>query len=209
LIAIISIILISQPLLRYLLPEYAYTNPLTRLDGLLAGALIAILWPNIAPFFISGRRSIPLLFLSIGYLLAHTYFPELRHTSEFTFFQLCDFTLISLCFGVIVASAVGQGIRLLTSVLSAPVLRSFGIYSYAIYLFHSVVAYLPAKAGLIPRTDMPVLNEVAALTWASAVAMIAWALARFSWRFFEAPLLQYKNVVPYEADKAQIELKTA
>ncbi len=91
------------------------------------------------------------------------------------------------------APASGRFARLLGSGF----LRSFGRYSYAMYLLHLFVAEFARLLYDPNRTDLPFAVEQV-LWWGVATALI-WGVARMSWALFEAPILRLKRHFPMAA----------
>lgn len=80
-----------------------------------------------------------------------------------------------------------------------PVMRMFGKYSYATYMFH-VPLLLFAESRGISATRLPLVGGA---QWPRAILLYllllgaSLALAALSWRFFEEPMLRLKRLFPY------------
>jgi peptidoglycan/LPS O-acetylase OafA/YrhL len=208
--ALMTLLFLSQPLVRFVLPEYAYTNPLTRLDGLVFGSLIAVNWSRWRSWFEDKRIAYVSLMLSSAYLLARAFTWDMRFYSKYLVFELLDFSLVSICFGTVLCVALARSCRPLNRLLQNRLLCSFGVYSYAIYLFHSMIAWPLAKAGLVPWIVQPYLNVLTSLVWATLIAAITWLIAYYSWKLFESPILRFKDRVSYSKEaKPEIALQSA
>jgi peptidoglycan/LPS O-acetylase OafA/YrhL len=82
--------------------------------------------------------------------------------------------------------------------LESPWLRAFGIYSYAIYLFHQPVGQLVAR--LVPIGQIPTVlgsNLPAVLAHGVVSGIVVFALGWLSWRLFERRVLGLKRYFEY------------
>jgi peptidoglycan/LPS O-acetylase OafA/YrhL len=110
--------------------------------------------------------------------------------------QTLGFSLLCVVFGaLLVVVATAPAGSSWARCFEARWLRSFGKYSYAMYLFHFFVAMLALTVvapGAHPR------HYVAAQLgfWALAIGA-TYALARLSWVVLEAPCLRLKRYLPY------------
>ena len=97
-------------------------------------------------------------------------------------------------------------VRTLTAVQGSPlqrlthaaVLRTFGKYSYALYLFHGHVDRLVAKLGFNPNADVTIGGSV--LPWQALYLTVSisasLALAYLSWHLYEKHFLRLKKFFP-------------
>jgi peptidoglycan/LPS O-acetylase OafA/YrhL len=75
------------------------------------------------------------------------------------------------------------------------VLRSFGVYSYCLYVVHYPLIIVLDR--VVPRLHVPVIwnsNLPYALAYAGALVGISYAIAAVSYRCLEAPLLALKGL---------------
>jgi peptidoglycan/LPS O-acetylase OafA/YrhL len=96
-------------------------------------------------------------------------------------------TLRALTFGPLVARAALAGGRF----LSLPFLRSFGKYSYAIYILHYLFH------GLIAPFANHVMNWAGALAFLILGSAISWGMGWISWHILEEPFLRLKSRFAY------------
>ncbi len=107
---------------------------------------------------------------------------------------------LAFLFGALLLLAVTSGTeRILHRALANPVLRTFGKYSYALYIFHLAVAFvllthLGNHRWTQPVAGSYVVTNVIFSTLATAVSL---ALAGLSWYFVEKPILGLKRYFPY------------
>ena len=110
--------------------------------------------------------------------------------------QTVGFSLLCVLYG-----------SLLVSVLTAPAgalrarcfemrwLRSFGTYSYAMYLFHFFIGIV-ALSFFTPANHPGWFLVAVPFYWSLSIGM-TYALARLSWATLETPLLRLKRYFPY------------
>ena len=167
-----------------------------RLDGLLAGALLAWLvrrdWlPVLAPWAptaaFAGLAGIVMVIVNAGD--SWWWHPEM---------QRLGYSLIAITSSAMLVAALNPSATALwPRALSAGWLRAFGKYSYGLYLIH-----LPVMRAMREWVFDPVDYDMLApwvgqgLFYVVATAP-AFGLAWISWRVFEAPILSLKAKFPY------------
>jgi peptidoglycan/LPS O-acetylase OafA/YrhL len=180
-------------------PEGIYVNTFARMDALAAGAALAaaLRLPSAADWLRRHRRRLAgaaLALALIGLLATHG-FPRLRPIG-----QTLGYTLQTLIFTLGLAAALGAdlGADLGTSAsaLHARWLRSFGQYSYAIYVFHHPLHMLAGPRlrdalGAAGLDGLPL-----ALAYIAAGTALLWALGWLSWRLIERPLRAWRPDYP-------------
>jgi peptidoglycan/LPS O-acetylase OafA/YrhL len=149
-------------------------NTFTRMDGLMIGALLAAsprmrtLAARYAPIAFPAGCALLLCFSALT--------PVLFFTN-------------ALAFGCLVARASEGGF----SVLRWHVLRSFGKYSYAIYMFHYIVI------SLLARLRDPFQSRWYGLLILITAVSLSYGMAWLSWQFLEQPVLRLKRLFPQES----------
>ena len=110
----------------------------------------------------------------------------------------------SIAIMVIGASAVVIGISLrslwVARTLKSPILRSFGRYSYAIYIVHTAV--LAALDHYRPFASLPMLGGFALpaqMIWGITYVGLSTGIAIVSWHLVEKHFLRLKRFFPYRA----------
>jgi len=101
-------------------------------------------------------------------------------------------TFLCIAFGVLIHACVSGIQGPIGKVLEFRVFRYLGTISYGLYVLH-LLASIPAHATL---KLLPVFHNVPGIT---LILMSFWTVfgAALSWKFFEAPLNQYKRYFPY------------
>ncbi len=175
-----------------------YITP-TRIDGLVVGAMIALLstapggmekirrWAM--PAFVAGcAATFAVVWYEHGFQLAQP------------MVQTLGYTFIALVFGgVVMLALVAPARGWLDRSLGNPLLETFGKYSFAIYLVHPLVLSLLHErmwdAGEFPVIAGSALPALAAFWFivASTSLSIAWVM----WRVIESPALSFKRLFPY------------
>ena len=110
--------------------------------------------------------------------------------------QTIGFTLLCAVYGALLVQVVtAPPGSLRARCFEMGWLRSFGNYSYAMYLFHFFIGILALSVftpGSYPRFFIPA--QIA--FWILAIG-VTWLLARASWFLLEAPVLRLKRSFPY------------
>lgn len=171
-------------------PVSLYVLPVTRLDSLVLGAVLAawaaghappaIAWMAEAARGMPTRRFGIVVALGVFVLLAMSptgapYEPAL---------QLAGWPIVAVIGGIIVVRATrptGAPTWLL-----APWLRGLGVISYGVYMVHELVHYTATRV-------LPGWHPLARLPLIVAVSI---AVAYASWRWWESPWLRLKRYVP-------------
>lgn len=184
-------------------PTAPYVLPFCRLDALATGALVAlalrderdgarlVTWAR----YIAPAAAVAVL--GIWYLEVPL---DNRNWTE-PIMQGAGYTMLALLFGSLVALTVvarpGSG---LSRLFSLPLLRTFGTYSYALYLFHVPVrrfvrdTYFPV-AAFPTWLGSPLPGQLLFYVVATAPAFfLAWA----SWHLYEKQMLKLKRFFPCE-----------
>jgi peptidoglycan/LPS O-acetylase OafA/YrhL len=119
--------------------------------------------------------------------------------------QTVGYTILALTFAVLVLAAVlddERGRGRIGAALQNPVLRSFGTYSYAIYLFHQPLNQMvgePLLASLQPHG----VGIGAGLLYMAAVTAATYVLALASYHGYEKHFLALKRLFPVRPDAAR------
>jgi len=192
-------------------PLAAYTLTPCRLDTLATGAAIAILARRpggLTALARQARVALPVAFGAFAAIQAWIRLSQpavagydaitlqVLQLNNDPLMQTIGFSLLCALYGA-----------LLVQVLTAPTgsrrarifetrwLRSFGTYSYAMYLFHFFIGFL--AVSLFTPGDHPRFYIPAQIAfWILAIG-VTWLLARASWFLLEAPVLRLKRSFPY------------
>jgi peptidoglycan/LPS O-acetylase OafA/YrhL len=179
---------------------------ITRFDSLSAGACLALL------FLAAQRGKVSIRMLEVGALAAIPVSAlalfllswrcglfsnvELRSTLAFS---VCGYTLIAILCAAVVALSVRWSGSSRTRILRQRPLVYLGAISYMMYLIH-VPVYVVAGMSLArigPLPQMAVLQGIVA-----AVCTIG--LAALSWKYFETPILNFKDRKFFRVAQQQI-----
>ena len=162
-----------------------------RLDGLAVGCLLALCWSDserrallqrLAPWAVGAG----LVFYLMVMALFKGFWGIVVDSIGYTVVALFFGALLTLC---LTPETLGE------RVFSWPILRFFGKYSYAIYIFHPFVAlvvryYLPASAVLAKIHPVP----LAQLLYVGLSVVPTVLLALLSWNLLEKHFLKLKEV---------------
>lgn len=197
-------VLLLEPIVRLVAPHLGisptgiYALTLTRLDPLAIGAFLATairretdvqLLSNYKLVGAVGGAALVIQMLATRTSLS----PSERAT------QLAGFSCIAVVFGAFLGAAIlGPPGGALRRFLEKPLLRTFGRYSYAMYIVHYPFIHMVAR--VLPTSDTVRLGNVMLLpflTTAVIVVASSLAIAKVTWTFIEQPFLKLKRFVPY------------
>jgi peptidoglycan/LPS O-acetylase OafA/YrhL len=186
--------------------KFVYRATLTRADGLLLGAFVAVTQREVGhPLALVWRRLRKPIFVGTALALAGLYVWATglndydRRVIGVGYVTLALFfaSAVSLCADSAAASSVGApsliGERT-ARVLSSPVLVSCGKVSYGMYIFHwpLVVLGVPILERLQRGASTPVQMAISG-GFVVLGTLLVWAVASVSFRFFETPFLRLKG----------------
>jgi peptidoglycan/LPS O-acetylase OafA/YrhL len=190
--------------LRYVLlsegvePNSVYTMTITRLDGLLAGAIVALslrdsVWSErlakYVPYGLTGSLVglvVVRLFVSDGFFWQ----PEMARYGYF-------FAAVAGAGLLVVALSRPPG-SMGHAFLNTPLLRTMGKYSYALYLVHVPVAMLCERV-ILGKGDQVMGYKIAYGIFVLAAFGISLSLSALSWIVFEKRILSLKKYFSYQA----------
>ena len=180
-------------------PHGAYNLTPSCLDAFAAGGLVAILVRESRGVEILRRAAKPLAIAS-GFLLLAMFasmgnFNVWESTKPILSVGL---TLLSIFFGSTIACSVaGRADSRMNRALGLPILRSFGRYSFALYLFHMIVFQsLHAVAIRVYGPGSRADSASPAILVFVATVGLTFLLAKASWHFYESPILRLKSAFP-------------
>jgi len=166
-----------------------------RMDALAVGGYIALAWRmgKITPVFIRASRWVALsaLALMVALFLAR----HSRFDATDNVVRSIGYTVIAIFFGALtVLCVMGQQLQW----LNQSWLRTFGKYSYAIYLMHRplhpILFSLLGFSALTVAWKFPMLRLLPFLILAPATCLL---LGKISWVFYERRFLTLKKLYSY------------
>ena len=171
-----------------------YMFTICRMDALGLGAAVAAVLriPELAGWVVQRRRAIAIGAgaLFVGGLVATRGYPRTSFRD-----QTFGYTILALTFAALVLLAVldhRRGRGWIGAVLANAVLRSFGKYSYAIYMFHQPLNLMigaPILHSLLPRGA----GLKAGFTYMATVTAASYVLAVISYHGYEKHFLALKR----------------
>jgi peptidoglycan/LPS O-acetylase OafA/YrhL len=184
-------VVVGTPLLRWALLDdvgrvHVYVATWCRWDALAAGALLALV--QASPFREHWQRFANWLLLPavawIGAVLAVPFEAVAAGTPDWFF--VVGYSGLALAFTVVCTIAL-EPPRWLAAVLTAGPLVRIGRISYGLYVWHVLAAELVTKG-------LGMLGCATTLEGRAGIWLLAlFAIAAASWRWFEAPLLAWKD----------------
>lgn len=197
-------------------PLAVLTFTFCRIDTLAAGALLAVLTESpgaLDRIARLARRALPVaavLWLAVVFLARSTtavaippgqvLAPDERSLLALAFttspwMQTLGYSFdLAFYASLLVVVLTARPRSLVARCFESGFLRSFGRYSYAMYLLHVFVSEFARPFYDPSRTELPFVVEQI-LWWCVALALI-WAVAWASWHGFEAPILRLKRFFP-------------
>jgi len=172
----VAVICLSPALRYYLLLHHVdlYTNVFCRLDGLMAGGLIALV--------VRSDKFLPSRFLRSAWLSLFIAAP-LAFVTEAFHARWITYSLSAVASAACVYLAMFATQKWLRVMLTSRWLMYTGTISYGLYLLHKI----PLDAALLVHLDRhPVLTVVTALAASYAIAIL-------SWNVLEKPFLRLKR----------------
>lgn len=109
--------------------------------------------------------------------------------------QTAGYTFIALFFAALLLLVLTERTFLLSAVMRLGFLRELGGISYCVYIIHTAVFFFCHQ--LILHTLPAVTDGRAALVTCFA-ALLTYAIAKLSWKYFEQPQLQRGHAFQYD-----------
>jgi peptidoglycan/LPS O-acetylase OafA/YrhL len=180
-------------------PWVVYFSSLTRMDGIAAGAMLALIVRGPTPVERISAVARPIIWASASvvgavFIARQAFFPQ---DSMVHLFALSP---LATGFASILALAVLQPAGFFGRVFSHRALRFWGTYSYGLYVLHRTAETITASFGFearnfplwhgseIPRFTLIVVGNLS----------VSLVLALASWHLFERPILGLKRFFEYE-----------
>ena len=167
-----------------------YSNTLARADGLLAGSLVAIALRNQVWRIRMERIAVPALWVGgIGLVLVYAWLGSVTFTNKKVLLLMLPLNLL------LAAAVVFLGATRPASppsrFFSARILRWFGKYSYALYIFHvPIMLVFDGMLGDSHLAHSPFVNYLLFLTVTGSASL---AVALISWHWCEKYCLRLKD----------------
>jgi peptidoglycan/LPS O-acetylase OafA/YrhL len=176
-------------------PGAAYEFTVARMDSLTFGAAGAIVVRDRALLERVAPRLKKTILVTAGAVLA--IWPLTRGFNvENLFVQIVGFAVLTVLFTALILDVVIRPQSRLALRLSAPWLRWFGKYSYAIYVFHFPIGYFLAPRFVPTIDSLPIGRSLAALAaFELTVLVLSVGAALVSWNVLERWALALKDKV--------------
>jgi peptidoglycan/LPS O-acetylase OafA/YrhL len=172
------IVILASPLLRLFLSQYGvqiYSNPVCRLDGLMAGALLALI--------LRSEEFVPSKYLALAWIALLSSAPLALYFDIYFHARWIVFSFVALGSFCFIYLALFSRLPVIQKVLGNRFLVYSGVISYGIYMLEK-----------IPIDFVKTTHFGAASAWAYPVTIAAtYLIATLSWRLLEAPFLRLKR----------------
>jgi peptidoglycan/LPS O-acetylase OafA/YrhL len=198
---VLVLVTFGAPLLRFAIrggfsegPWLAYRLMPCRADSLAVGVLAALLWKNPKARAWMETHALVLyglfavLFGGVAYLWRYHSDPLLAST------QTAGYTWLALFFAALLLLVLSRRASVLSAFMRLGFLREIGGVSYCIYIIHTAV-FLFCHQILLHA--LPAVTDGKAAGVTLLAALITYAIAKLSWRFFERPLLRRGHAFQY------------
>jgi peptidoglycan/LPS O-acetylase OafA/YrhL len=199
---VLVLVTLAAPILRFVVrnhfadgPWLAYRLMPCRADALAVGMLAALIWNSPKARAWLERRLLVLyslfaiLFYGVAYLWRWSSDPMLLLT------QTAGYTLIALFFAVVLLLVLTERTFLLSWVMRLGFLREIGGISYCVYIIHTAVYFFCHQIIL---HALPAVTDVRAALVTFLAALMTYAIAKLSWKYFEQPLLRRGHAFQYD-----------
>ena len=198
---VLILVALGAPLLRLVIRNglsdgawLAYRLMPCRADSLAIGVLAAMLWSDPKARAWLEKHGV-VLYGSLAILFAGVVFLWRWYSDPLQpLTQTVGYTWLALFFGVTLLLVISRRTSFLAGFMRLGFLRDLGGVSYCIYIIHEAVFLFCQQVffdTLPTATDM----KVAGVTLLAAV--ITYAIAKLSWKFFEQPLLRLGHAFQY------------
>jgi peptidoglycan/LPS O-acetylase OafA/YrhL len=179
------------------------------MDCLAAGALAALLirGPNALP----RLRKVAKIVLAITGLIVAPLLMNDGSNIVAPVMQTIGYTLLACCFGsLMLVTATQRPGTLLDKALTFAPLRSFGKYSYALYVFHQLLARAYEQWFGVPIL-YPYIHSYRISLVAHCILSIAasYLIAWLSWQLYESHFLKLKRFFDYKRPRPATESAAA
>ncbi len=170
---------------------FIYTSLLSRMDGLLIGACLAIALQTRFQQAVM-KLATPVFFTAAALFAIDFSMQEWPSTSGITWLFPLEFTLLAIASSGLIAMCLKPRTRA-ANVFSNPALRFFGKYSYGLYVFHSILpcfGFAAVRSYLLdhihPAIAANMLNTALELSLTVCLSIL-------SFYCFESPFLKLKR----------------
>ncbi|MBY0547045.1 MAG: acyltransferase [Candidatus Obscuribacterales bacterium] len=169
-----------------------------RCDGIPMGALLAVIYKH-RQSAETARLSKASLFGIILLLAGLVPLGLAFHGRQHQLIELIHGTVSAALFGMMLLFALSTPpSNLIQKVLGSSFLRTFGKYSYGLYVFHPAVAGpLESFCSVTTLQNLFHSDVVGSFVWMLGAILISFSLALLSWNFIETPFLKMKKHFDY------------
>ncbi|HKX61984.1 MAG TPA: acyltransferase [Verrucomicrobiae bacterium] len=181
-------------------PISIYVLTLSQLDVLAAGAFVALAAEGPGGIHALMPWAVRFWKITAGVLLAFFCWRGSHNMDPVT--QTVGFSLVAIHFASFLAVVLGSPEqRLAVRFFSSPVMRMFGKYSYAIYLFHMPIRSIVRDMVYGPDRFLTLFGSriPGQLIFYALVTGVTLVAAYASWHFYEKHFLKLKRFAPLES----------
>lgn len=159
----------------------------THMDGLLVGALCAILYRDERSLAVI-RKLLPIICAGCLGIFLLASFTLAEHEQQ-VFIRTISYSLLAVGFGaVVLLCAFNSGESMLSrGPLTNRALMQVGTYAYGIYVFHPLIVF-PARAFFVHPSSTMSWFAFAVVTW-----ILTFLVAALSYELIESPILRLKH----------------
>jgi peptidoglycan/LPS O-acetylase OafA/YrhL len=197
LVLTLSTVVILAPALRALMYNYDsslgggkgyyYVLMPFRADALALGMLAAVAWknPRIQRLLLSNRKAMNrlLVFLALGLPILLKWFPG--PSSHLT--AIAGYSWLAIFYVVFLLCVLANREGILARGMRWQFLMQLGGISYCIYLIHLLIN---GACHAVFLRSSPSIDSLPGVIVTIVAAALTWAIAKFSWKYFEGPLMR-------------------
>jgi peptidoglycan/LPS O-acetylase OafA/YrhL len=166
---------------------YYYVLMPFRADALALGMLAAVAWktPRVQTLLLSNRKAMNrlLVFLSLGLAILLKWFPG--PSSHLT--AVAGYSWLALFYVTLLLCALADREGILARGIRWQFLMELGGISYCIYLIHLLIN---GACHALFLHSIPSIDSWQGVIVTIVAAALTWAIAKFSWKYFEGPLMR-------------------
>ena len=200
LVALLSVVIVVTPIVRVLLHQYLPTHPaaqytltICRVDALAMGVLLAVAWRSAQwkakLFKCRSLIGTTVLLLFVVFIAFTVWRP-----SQYSLAMAWGISFVDALFTGVLAMTLLRPDGIWGGICRLPFLVEMGRISFCLYVVHQATNLMFHE---IFFHSIPVADSWQTIGVTILAALLAYGLARFSWRFLERPMMLRRRAFTY------------